>query len=178
MSVTVKVDVAGALAKLSYIGKSIVNLAPVLSGPINQDIDELYKRRFETEGASDGGTKWAPLSPVTKLLRKGRGRGRGKIGRDTNRMWASLTKMGLGPDAIKRVTSTSLERGTKVPYAKFFSDGIRSKTFVVIGLGGQAIPLFRKKIKVIPGRPLLPDPLPSSVTKRWEGMIADFVGGK
>lgn len=170
------INVAEALARLRTVLRATKDLRPVLGGPINSSVDQLFRRQFNSEGAF-GGQKWAPLRPVTKLLRQRPGHGRGGIGRDTNRMWASLTKFGVGPDAIKILTPSSLERGTSLPYARWFSQGYISKTKPVLGSGGRLAFIRRRAPKRIPPRPLVPDPTPRSLTKAWETLIARFVEG-
>lgn len=176
------VDVTGALTHLNFWMKAAADLRPVLAGPINKSVDTLFIRRFETEG-SYGGVRWRALAPASLRLRQLPGHGRGGIGRDTNRMWASLTKGGNGPEAIKEVTPLSLLRGTNVrtgkgfPYAIAFSGGYLSKTFVVFDKMGHPVPLFRKKPKRIPARPIVPDQIPSELLRSWERMITDFVTG-
>src|SRR6476646_5388274 len=93
---TVTVNVANAIARLNAVLAAAHDLTPVFAGPINQSLNEVFVKQFETEGAY-GGTKWAPPPPFTWNLRKRRGHGRGGILRDTNRPGASLTKQGLGP---------------------------------------------------------------------------------
>lgn len=172
--VEIQVNVAGALDKLSAAAKAAVNLKPVLGGPINASIDELMRQQFDSEGAAMG-TRWAPLAPVTLKLRERRGHGRGGILRDTNRLWASLTKLGLGPDALLVVTDASIERGTKLPYAQWQQTGYLSKTFVVLDKAGNAIPLKRKTFKQIPARPIITEDIPPEFLADWQRMIAEFI---
>ncbi len=171
----IKIDAAGALTRLRAALAKADDLSPVLGGAINKSVDTLFQRQFDSEGAY-GGTKWAALTPATKKLRTRRGHGRGGIGRDTNRMWASFTKLGLGPEAVKVLTKRSLERGSQVPYARIFDGGYMSKTFAVLGTDGSLIPLRRKKPKKVPARPIVPDPVPAEIVRTWEKLIADFVG--
>ena len=175
MDATVKVDVAGAVARLSAVMKQTEDLSPVFAGPINQSLNEMFIKIFATEGAAYGGKRWAPHAPVTTLLRKRRGHGRGGVLRDTNRLWASLTKLGNGPDAVKFVGKQSLVRGTLVTYAEPHQRGFTSRTFVVVGKDGNPVPLYRKIPKKIPARPFVPDPMPKQLIGAWEKMITDFV---
>jgi len=73
------------------------------------------------------------------------------------------------------VEKQKLTRGTTVPYARFFNDGTRSTTFVVITKDGQKIPLRRKTPKQIPGRPLIPNPMPDPVVQGWTAAITKFI---
>ena len=165
-----------ALAQLAGLSDRARDLSPVLGGTVNQLVDEMYRRQFATQGAF-GGRRWAKLAPITRAIRATRGRGRGGILRDTGRLWASLTKGGGPPDGVKRVTATSLERDTAVPYARFVDSGYLSTTFVLLGQDGQVIPLHRRAPKQIPARPITPDPVPNVIVRRWEQAIAQFIAG-
>ena len=175
--IQITVDVEAALAKLRAMAAATEDLTPVFAGPINQSIDEVFKKQFDTEGAAYG-TKWRSLAPVTVALRKRRGHGRGGILRDTNRLWASFTKLGLGPDAYKDIGRHHIERGTTLPYGKYHQTGYTAKTFVVVGGKGRNIhpvALRRKTPKKVPARPIIPAPMPKQVTDGWAKMIADFI---
>lgn len=175
--VQIVVDVRGALTRLREVAAAAQDLSPVFGGPINQSLDEVFKAQFESEGAAYG-TKWQSLASVTVALRKRRGHGRGGILRDTNRLWASLTKLGLGPDAFKDVGTHSLERGSTVPYGKWHQTGFESKTFVVTKGKGSAITfvaLHRKTPVKVPARPFIPDPFPDKIVDRWVDMITEFI---
>lgn len=174
---TVTVDVAGAMARLRETIAATRDMTPVFGGPINASVDTLFRRQFESEG-SYAGARWAPLRPVTKQLRTRRGHGRGGILRDTNRLWASFTKLGLGPEAVKVVTSESLERGSTVPHARFHQTGFVSRTFVVIDADGNPIPLRRKRPQGVPARPIVPDRVPPALVKAWETFIARWIEGR
>lgn len=174
-----ELNVEGALAKLRAIVDAATNLEPVFAGPINQSLNDVFVKQFETEGAAYG-TKWRKLAPITVELRKRRGHGRGGILHDVGPLWASFTKLGLGPNAYKKVGKQSLERGSTLPYGKYHQTGYPSKTFVVLGGKGRntyPVPLRRKTPINIPARPIIPDPFPSSVTDSWARMIADFMTG-
>lgn len=173
----ITVDVSGALARLHAVAAAAQDLSPVFSGPINQDLDQVFKDQFDTEGAAYG-TKWRKLAPATLALRQRRGHGRGGILRDTNVLWASFTKLGLGPDAIKKVGTHSLVRGSTVPYGRWHQTGYMSKTFVVTrGKGSKTtfVALRRKEPVHIPARPIIPDPMPAKVINRWVSMIEEFI---
>jgi len=176
-NVSVTVDVGPATTLLDRINRSLTDLTPVLAGPVNKTIDDFFKAQFDTEG-SFGGQRWATLAPVTLILRQRRGHGRGGILRDTGRLWASLVKLGLGPDAIKVVTANSLVRGTRVPYAKFHQTGYTAKTFVVVDRRGNPIPLYRKRPHRVPARVIVPGRLPTVVSDKIAKTILAFIGGK
>lgn len=170
----VTVNVGSAVGLLDVVQGRADDLRPVLAGPVNQLIDELYIKQFATEGAY-GGTAWRALSPVTVLARQNRGVGRGGILRSTGRLWASLTKGGNGPDAIKVIDKLSITRGTSVPYARYHQTGWVSRTFIVLDRQGQVIPLYRKVPKRIPARPITPNPLPEDIRRRIETALKNFI---
>lgn len=174
--VVVQVEAGPTLTLLRRLGAALQDLSPVLGGPVNASVNDLFTRQFATEGR-EGGTRWAPLAPVTVLLRKRRGHGRGGILRDTNRLWASFTKLGLGPDGVKVVTPDSLQRGSTVPYAAPHQTGFTSRTFVVVNKLGNPVPLHRRSPKKIPARPIVPDPVPVKYISAWERLIIQFVEG-
>lgn len=176
--IVARVNVAGALKALTFAQRAAADLTDVMGGDVNQIVDEYLTEQFATEGKA-GSTPWAPHSPVTRALRQRRGHGRGGIGRDTNRMWASLTKLGLGPDAVKDVTPDGLVRGTKVPYARFFAGGWKSVTVPIVGPTGEIATIVRRKVpRQIEARPIAPaDGLPSPYVTRIEQAIADFIVG-
>lgn len=168
------IELGQTFEMLTNLSKKAEDISPVLAGPINASIDDLFREQFDSEGAL-GGQKWAALSPATLFFRSQRGRGRGGILRDSNRLWASLTKFGTGPDAIKVITAKSISRGTRVPYARFHQTGFVSRTFVVADKVGQPVPLFRKTPKTIPARPIVPDPIPATFVHKWEKLITEFL---
>lgn len=172
--VQVTLNLVGALETLGAVMHAAQDLTPVLEGPINKSVDTLFLRQFASEG-SYGGTRWAPDAPVTVKLRGRRGHGRGGVLRDTNVLWASLTKLGLGPNAVRLVTPHSLTRGTSVKYARYHQTGYVAKTFVVIDRHGNPVPLYRKTPKRIPARPILPDPIPNALVNTWAKTISDFI---
>ncbi len=172
---TITVNVADALSKIDVFARKTSDYRPVLQGEVNASVNEFFVNMFAGEGANTG-AKWAPLAPITVLLRKRAGHGRGGILRDTNRLWASLTKLGLGPEALRAITPTSLERGTLVPYARWINAGYTSKTFVAIGADGLPVPLRRKVPKLIAPRRLIPEITPG-IVGAWEKFITGFVLG-
>jgi len=175
---SVQINTAGARSVLLNVQRGLQDLSLVFAGPINKSVDTVFRRQFDSQGGF-GGTPWRPLHPVTLRLRQRPGHGRGGILRDTNRTWASLTKSGLGPDAIKVVTPTSLERGTTVPHAGYHHTGFKSKYFVVVDKNGLPVPIKRARPKTIPARPLVPDPMPAEVVSTWEKILVNWlIGGQ
>lgn len=126
------------VSEFTQMSARLANLGPAFAGPVDTLMTSFLAVQFKTEGAA-GGERWASLAPRTLEARKRPGHGRGGIGRDTNRLWASLVKS-PSPEGWVRVTPTTYSRGTNVPYAQFFSEGTR---------GGLQ-----------PARPISPSPLP------------------
>lgn len=173
-----RLDVAINLGPADLVLKTLIkqglDLTPVLGGEVNSILNDFFKQQFASEGVY-GGAKWAPLAPVTLLARKRRGHGRGGILRDTNKLWASLTKMGLGPNAVRSIRPLSLTRGTSLKYAKWIQSGYVSPTFIVLGKNGQVIPLRRRVAKRVAARMIVPRRLPSQVSQRIAEAIARFM---
>lgn len=121
MAFTYHVIVDLSTAPLEALGARATNLTPVFLDKVDKLVTAFLVAQFTSEG-SYGGEKWAALAPRTLEYRKLPGHGRGGIGRDTNRLWASLVKS-PSSEGVVNVTPTHYERGTNVPYAKFFSEG-------------------------------------------------------
>lgn len=169
-----------AQAALKRLGFRARNLAPVLRGPISRSIAMFWRRVFASQGALIG-RPWAPLKPVTVLLRKRAGHGRGGIGRDTNRLWASLTKPG-GPGSIRIVTPGSLVQGSSLPQARFMQEGGLSTHFPRITFAGKrrrrivdVAWVRRKTPRKVPARPLLPAKMPEVLLRAWDRFITSYI---
>lgn len=118
---------------------------------LDKHASTVFIRQFASEGAW-GGRSWPRLRPATIRARQKPGRGRGGILRDTNRLWASLVK--VGPESIRLIEPQRYERGTIVPYA------------------------FRHQIgDRVPVRQIIPDPMPEEVLNTWERILADHFAG-
>lgn len=175
----VRVNVTGAERLLGSLRSALVDLSPVFRGPIDRHTSDMFRAQFESEGVRLTGTRWAPLSPTTIRLRVrvvgkrvkrstsrvGRARaGFATIGRDTNRLFASLAKAG-GPEGLRVITPASYERGTRVRYAARFNDG------------GTLTHMFGRPVtpRRVPGRPIVPLELPAADVAAYEGMIARWI---
>lgn len=167
------------LSKLSGISDRAENLTPVWLDEVQPLVTDFIQRQFATEGAY-GGKKWAPLAPATVALRQRPGHGRGGIGRDTNRLWASLVKSGGSSASVGGllvIGPQTYERGSSLPYAQWFAGGYTSKTRPVY-TGQKWIFLRRAEPKKIPARPIFPDPLPAElVTNITDAVRRYIVGG-
>lgn len=155
----------------------------VLRGPIDKSISAFWRRMFISNGLY-GGERWAAHSPVTRLIRrKSRGRGRGGLLRDTNRLWAALTK-GSGPGAYRRVTPHLIERGTTWPHAKFAQEGFKSVSWPAITwqsgrrTGSQIANvtwLERAHARKVKPRRLVPRRMPAVLLQTWDRLIARWI---
>jgi hypothetical protein len=154
------------------------DLRPVWLGVVQPLVTAFLTAQFATEGAA-GGKKWAALAPVTHELRKRPGHGRGGIGRDTNRMWGSFVKSAgasAAPGGILVIDPLTYERGSAVPYARYFSRGFLSTRVPVFDPRHQAwrfIP--RATPKRVPGRPVIPDPLPAELVEQVRAACARYI---
>lgn len=170
MSVGVTVDLSAVESLLDSLKHAMTDLTPVFRGPIDASVTNFFRAQFDTEGKT-GGTPWARLSPVTIAMKEGNGRGRAgadTVGRDTNRLWASLTKSGA-PMGIRVITPKEYRRGTRVHYARWFHEGYTQRSIF-----GRA---FRQGSLKVPPRPLVPESFPAPIVRAWEGMIARHVVG-
>ena len=163
--VVLDIDLTQAVATTDATLARVRNWTPVLRGPVNRSVSRFFQRQFETEGA-EGGTPWAPHRPLTVELRRRPGHGRGGIGRDTNRLWASLVK--VGPESVLVVGPTEYERGTTVAYAAPFHAGVSPGRQRVFGRAPR-MPLG------IPARTLVPDPFPQSYVDGWAVSLARYI---
>ena len=115
---------------------------------IDKHVSTVFRRQFSTEGAF-GGRPWPRLAAATIRARQKAGLGRGGILRSTNRLWASLVK--VGPESIRIMRPHYYERGTSVHYADDHQ----------LGRG-----------KGLPVREIIPDPISESILNTWEKMVA------
>lgn len=134
------------------LSKKVADFRPAFQ-KIDKHVSLVFRRQFASEGAF-GGPKWPALAPATIKGRAQSGRGRGGILRDTNRLWASLVK--IGPESVRIMRSHYYERGTSVPYAMAHQEG---------------------KQRGLPKREIIPEPLPTSVVNTWEKIILNYVEG-
>ena len=162
----------------------VSDLRPVWINDVQPLVTEYLTQRFDSQGAHLG-TPWAPHAPATIELRKRPGHGRGGIGRDTNRMWASFVKSAgssPAPGGVLRIEPTRYERGSSVPHALFFQLGYKSKTKPVQYRDSKSGALKwtfvrRQAPKQIPARPIITDPLPPSLVEAIELSVAAYLSG-
>lgn len=141
------------------------DLSPVFHDVVDPSVTDFFEKRFATEGAH-GGQRWQKLAPLTVKLRRRAGHGRGGILRDTGALWSSFIK-GSGPLAVRRVTATEYERGSRVAYAAAHQVGWTSKTVFGRARRGGA--------RKIPARPIVPARLPVPLVRSWEGAIVRHI---
>lgn len=144
--------------------RSLVDLTPFFDGPIDASVVQFFTRQFASSGKV-GGQPWAPLRPATLALKRRRGRENMGILRDSNRLWASLTKR-AGPQVVKNVTLDSYERGTSDVKAVFHQEG-----FTQTHIFGR---LRRHPLTVKP-RVIVPDPLPNALVTSWEKLLVRYI---
>lgn len=148
MAAEITLDLSEAVTKLDQMAQRLgPGMRDVFDGPVDRIVLGFFSAQFESHGAA-GGTPWAPLSPVTLALKARRGRAEMGTLRDSNRLWASLTKR-ASPDGVLAVTETSYRRGTRVPYAAFHQDGWTSTS--IFGHRRKHPPA-----RPVPARPLIP----------------------
>lgn len=106
---------------LGLTGNRLKNLSPVWEAwAIDFRAKESYL--FDAEGAAQGYGSWAPLSPKYAEQKRRDGFTGGILVR-TGKLKASLSSVGAG--SITKITPSSLEIGTSIPYAKYHQGGTR-----------------------------------------------------
>lgn len=171
MPIHVVVDDTVARLVLLRMGKRARDLRSFFRGVVDPSVTEWLKSQFESEGRA-GGSPWAPVRPLTVLLRNRPGHGRGGfhhgfravVGQDVRRMWASFTKSG-GPDSVRTILPQFYERGSSNKAAHLFHSGYRSFVF------GHATG------RRVPARPIIPDKIPSFLTRKWERSLVRHLEG-
>ncbi len=146
--------------------RRLTDLSPLFDGPIDASVVQFFTRQFASSGKI-GGYPWAPLRPATIALKRRRGRENMGILRDSNRLWASLTKR-TGPQVVKNVTSDRYERGTSDPKALPHQTGFTQDTI----FGRQ-----RRFPRTVKPRIIVPDPLPRHLVTAWEKLTVKHILG-
>ena len=143
---------------------------------IDKHVTLMFRRQFQTEGRF-GGTPWKPLAPSTLRARAQAGRGRGGILRDTNQLWASLVTM--SPYSIRVIQPQLYTRGTSLSYAEAHQTGKRRSRKTRTGKRDKKGKMATKmKVRTsLPKRPMIPEPMPASISGVWEKILADYFAG-
>lgn len=175
---------------LAWLSANVQDARP-LWHRIDADLSERLERQWTSRG-HEFGTPWAPLTPVTKLLRVNRRmtttRARKKASAakgvdtplyDQGRLFASFVKP-QSPGAIRVIGPKDYVRGSRytvggVPVASIMNEGWRSTHVPVMDEDGEAH--FRKRAvpKQIPPRTIIPREMPLPVLSAWEGYIVQYV---
>lgn len=160
------------LTTLKGVSAAADDLTPVWVDEVQPYVTDFLTKRFATAGAYLG-TAWAPLAPVTQELRKRPGHGRGGIGRDVGRLWASLVKSAgtsAAPGGLLAIGPHRYERGSALPHAAPFAGGFNS-TRVPVRSGKGWVFVRRRTPKHVQARPIFPNPLPPTLVT----FVADAV---
>src|ERR1043165_2941998 len=123
-----------------------------LKGAMLRLLRRAWKESYDNTG-SFATPRWAPLSPRTIREKIRLGFGRKPIMRRTDRLYRSLTLQAKTRDGIVRVSETTLEVGTAVPYAAFHQRGGR----------------------ILPRRQVLPDPAPKTLAEGARKILRDWI---
>lgn len=155
MTIRISVDSGDADERFRRLRSRVTDLRPVFRGPIDKHVSSVFRRQFATEGGF-GGRPWQRLKPETLAAKRRIRRERmGKL-RRFNRLWGSLVK--VGPQSVRRIRAQSYERGTRIPYAAAHQTGVPKRN--------------------LPKRQVVPDPMPRSVVRVWDRMIARRLEGR
>ncbi len=146
----VAIDTSELNRTLKKLGKKVSDFRPVWP-VIDRYTSRMYRLQFASEGEHLG-TPWARLTEKTLRARVRPGGNRGGVLRDTNRLWASLTKP-RAPEGVTVMEKHEYMRGSVVPYARFHQEGTDR----------------------MPARPLHPDPLPERIQETFVGLILKHI---
>ena len=181
VAVTAIVQLGDADKILRAYAARAKDLQPFFLGVLDPHVSKLIEEQFATRGKVFGTKPWAALSPATIAMRSRsksgaatsgsltkRGRARAGVDtplQDTRRLWSAYVKS-QGPEAIRRVTPSTYERGVTVPYAQFHQLPYPS---VVYG---------RRTGRNVPARPVLPrnaKDIPAAVAKQWSELLEAYL---
>jgi hypothetical protein len=159
----ISVELNGAAAATDWVQKvsgRLVNFAPVFRGHFKEAVADFFERQFESEGSA-GGTPWAPLSPVTLMIRRAQGITSEKS------LWASGTMRaawgGMRDDV--EVAPLLFKKSSSVGLPGLHQHGFSTRLF------GRGAPRW------VPARPIIPDVLPTQVVGRWENVLMRWITG-
>jgi hypothetical protein len=153
IKVTGFVNSAAAEKLLRGFEKRTGNLRPFFEGPLTNQVYQMERKIFKTEGQYIG-RPWPPLLPQT-IARKARIR-RANMGilRRYNTLWASLTKRSA-PQSVRVVTRDSLLIGTGAPYAAPHQDGTE----------------YLRQRKMVPDA----EEIPPQELRKWETLLVRHI---
>jgi hypothetical protein len=153
MEPIIAVNIEPSKRLLARMRSKVVDLTPVLDGPITNRVYEMFGKIWATEGRYIG-HPWPKLAPSTlkakaRIHREGMG-----ILRRYNTLWASMTKRGA-PKGIRVVTPSSLAIGTSVSYAAAHQEGNER----------------------LPQRQFIPDPedIPKKDRDEWDDLMVTHI---
>lgn len=149
------------------------NLQPFFASTGETIVRRWFARQFATNGAVSG-QRWQPLSPVTLALKAKRGRAKMGILRDSNRLWASLTKRGA-PESVVAATRDSLTVGTTVrqPGPGPAYAALHQRGYSITSMFGRRLTRKRR----VPARPIVPDTLPEIWKTEMARGLAKYLDG-
>jgi len=165
---TLTVERSG-LQALSRVGQGLraladIDFVPFFERVVEPDFERIEAEQFASQGARGEGGAWKPLSPVYAAIKEANFPGK-PIMQLRGRLKGSLTQKGH-PDSYRRVTRSSYERGTAVPYAATHNYGTDKRMWIPAP--------FNMWIEGVPQRELI------GVTEadfdKWAVALGDFVG--
>ena len=158
--VTLREDVTPMIRKVTA---ELARQVPAATGPLVDSIRDLFRMRFESQGAY-GGTRWPDLSPATLRKRAVQGLGNAVLDR-WGTLEASFTQEGsLGLTVRGKSSSRALG------YAVLEADGLH------VGSNDPVLNLTEHGTRSMPARPVLPDEIPADFLDRWAEIVATGLG--
>lgn len=162
--VSVSIDLAGTLTDLQQLEARAGNLTPAWTGPVDSLVRGMFAEVWATAGASIDAV-WAPLSALTLALKARANRaGMGPL-KFSQALYRSFT-VRSSPDGIRDVQPLAYTFGSRVPYAALLNEGWTATTIF-----GR----LRKQPVEVPGRRIVPDPVPATVLEQITGVLADYI---
>lgn len=133
---------------------------------LEPDFEATQAEQFDSEGARGEAGQWVPLSPLYAQIKSEHFPGK-PIMQLTGRLKDSYVKRG-SPDAFRRLTPTSFERDTTVPYAPVHNDGSDRRMWIPAP--------FSMWINGVPRRSLLG--VRDTDVQRWADRLGEWVAAE
>ena len=132
---------------------------------LEPDFEAIQQEQFDSKGARGEAGQWRPLSPLYASIKQEFFPGR-PIMQLKGRLLGSFTQRGHS-DALRRVTPTSFERGSKVPYASVHNAGTDKRMWIPHP--------FNMWINGVPKRELIG--VRETDVQRWADQLGEWVVG-
>lgn len=154
----------GAFRLMEDLHRRSDDLRRVFEGPIDATVRAFFMRQFASGGRAAVNNTWAPLSPVTRALKRRAGKDRGIL-RQSDRLYKSYVQRS-GKDVLLSIGPHHYERLSAVPYA-----GQHQRGWLMTHIFGRPMRNPRR----VPARRVATDPLPKRVERDMTRSVAYYV---